>query len=151
LPIRLEAIIAKTSLTGDALEVEITETAVMDDPRKATIMLERIRGLGIDVSIDDFGTGYSSLAYLKRFPISAVKIDRAFVAELGVNPEDAAIVKTIVALAKTLKLDVIAEGVETQEQWDFLAEAGCEIAQGYFFSRPLPADQFLAWARKNLE
>jgi diguanylate cyclase (GGDEF)-like protein/PAS domain S-box-containing protein len=151
LPIRLEAIIAKTSLTGDALEVEITETAVMDDPRKATIMLERIRGLGIDVSIDDFGTGYSSLAYLKRFPISVVKIDRAFVAELGVNPEDAAIVKTIVALAKTLKLDVIAEGVETQEQWDFLAEAGCEIAQGYFFSRPLPADQFLAWARKNLE
>jgi EAL domain-containing protein (putative c-di-GMP-specific phosphodiesterase class I) len=151
LPVRLEAIIARTSLSGDSLEVEITETAVMGDPQKATNMLERIRALGIDVSVDDFGTGYSSLAYLKRFPINAIKIDRAFVAELGTNPEDAAIVKTIVALAKTLNLEVIAEGVETKEQWEFLAEAGCEIAQGFFFSRPLSAHNFLAWARENLK
>jgi diguanylate cyclase (GGDEF)-like protein/PAS domain S-box-containing protein len=151
LPVRLESIISRTSLSGDALEIEITETAVMGDPQKATHMLERIRALGIEVSVDDFGTGYSSLAYLKRFPISAVKIDRAFVAELGTNPEDAAIIKTIVALAKTLKLEIIAEGVETSGQLVFLGEAGCEVVQGFLFSRPLPAHQFLAWARENLK
>jgi EAL domain-containing protein (putative c-di-GMP-specific phosphodiesterase class I) len=96
----------------------------------------------VRIAIDDFGTGYSSLSYLKRFPIDSLKIDRSFVAELPGNQEDASIAQAVITMAHALRLKVIAEGVENEAQWSFLAANGCDEMQGYYFSRPLPADQF---------
>jgi EAL domain-containing protein (putative c-di-GMP-specific phosphodiesterase class I) len=146
---RIEDILARHGVTGESIEVELTESAVMEDPQKAIVTLQRLRRLGLSVSVDDFGTGYSSLAYLKRFPISAIKIDRSFVADLGIDPEDAAIVQTIIALARTLRLDVVAEGVETDGQLAFLSEVGCDVVQGYYYSRPLPPDEYAGWLRRR--
>ena len=103
------------------------------------------------MSLDDFGTGHSSLAYLKRFPIDCVKIDRAFIKDTPENAEDVAIARTIVAMAKSLDLATVAEGVETAEQLELLKGTGCDQIQGYFFSRPLPADDFLAFYREQLQ
>jgi EAL domain-containing protein (putative c-di-GMP-specific phosphodiesterase class I) len=100
--------------------------------------------MGISISIDDFGTGYSSLGYLKRFPLDALKIDRAFISEVTENPEDAAIVRAILAMAHALRLKVVAEGVETEKQLGFLRKIGCDEVQGYLLSKPLPADDFAA-------
>jgi EAL domain-containing protein (putative c-di-GMP-specific phosphodiesterase class I) len=118
---------------------------VMRNPHQAIGILRQIRDLGVRVSVDDFGTGYSSLAYLKRLPLNAIKIDRFFVSQCDSTQEDAAIVQTIVALGRTLSLETIAEGVETENQFAFLRDAGCTTAQGYLFSRPLPSDDFEAW------
>ncbi|WP_173983254.1 EAL domain-containing protein [Magnetospirillum sp. SS-4] len=148
---RIEEILLRHGISGDAIEVELTESAVMEDPQKAIVTLQRLRGLGLRVSVDDFGTGYSSLAYLKRFPISAIKIDRSFIADLGIDPEDAAIIQTIIALARILRLDVVAEGVETDGQLAFLSELGCDVVQGYHYSRPLPADEYVGWLRRRGE
>ncbi|OAN52308.1 hypothetical protein A6A04_01030 [Paramagnetospirillum marisnigri] len=142
---RIAAILAAYGVEAEAIEVELTESAVMEEPDKAIVTLKRLRDLGLKVSVDDFGTGYSSLAYLKRFPISTIKIDRSFVTDLGTDPEDAAIAQTIIALARTLKLDVVAEGVETEGQLAILTEMGCEVVQGYIFGRPVPADDFVTW------
>src|SRR5450631_833707 len=124
------------------LEVEITESAVMSDPEQSTAVLEQLSAMGVLVSVDDFGTGYSSMSYLRRFPIDKLKIDRVFINELVSRPEDASIVRAIVSLAHSLNLKVVAEGVETPAQLDFLNAAGCDEYQGYHYSRPLPADQF---------
>ena len=121
------------------IELEITESHIMDDPQKAIIILQEIRKLGINISIDDFGTGYSSLAYLKKLPINKLKIDRSFVMDTPEDKDDVAIVKTIISLATNLGLKVIAEGVETKEQVDFLLSEGCNDIQGYYFSKPLCA------------
>jgi EAL domain-containing protein (putative c-di-GMP-specific phosphodiesterase class I) len=111
--------------------------------------MHEVKKLGAKLAIDDFGTGYSSLAHLKRFEIDVLKIDQTFVRDLTVDPDDAAIVTTIIALAANLKLQVISEGVETQEQVAFLRQHGCHQMQGYYFSRPLPAAAFEAALREN--
>jgi diguanylate cyclase len=124
------------------LEVELTESAVMSDPEKSIAVLEQLSVMGVLVSVDDFGTGYSSMSYLRRFPIDKLKIDRVFIDEIASRPEDASIVRAIVSLAHSLRLKVVAEGVETPAQLDFLRTAGCDEYQGYHFSRPLPATEF---------
>ena len=124
------------------LEVELTESAVMSDPEQSIAILEQLSAMGVLVSVDDFGTGYSSMSYLRRFPIDKLKIDRVFIDEIVSRPEDASIVRAIVFLAHSLRLKVVAEGVETNAQLDFLKTAGCDEYQGYHFSRPLPATDF---------
>jgi diguanylate cyclase (GGDEF)-like protein len=124
------------------LEVELTESAVMSDPEKSIAVLEQLSAMGVLVSVDDFGTGYSSMSYLRRFPIDKLKIDRVFINEIVSRPEDASIVRAIVSLAHSLRLKVVAEGVETPAQLDFLKTAGCDEYQGFHFSCPLPAADF---------
>lgn len=126
-------------LAASRLCVEITESAMMDDVQQAEEVLRRLKALGVRIAVDDFGTGFSSLAYLKRFPVDALKIDRAFVDGLELHDSDDAFVRSIVSLAGALGLDVVAEGVENQAQADVLARLGCRRAQGYFFGRPIPA------------
>jgi len=138
----LEAVLADTGLAPALLEIELTESLFMSDITPAVETLHRIKALGVNLSIDDFGTGYSSLSYLSRFPIDVLKIDRSFVSDIGKDANDAAIVASIIALAHNLKLAVIAEGVETIEQLDYLRRQGCDEMQGYYFSRPLPAEEF---------
>ncbi len=132
-------VLSETGLDAGALELEITETAAMLNAETTVEVLQALRALGVSISIDDFGTGYSSLNYLKRFPITAVKIDRAFIRDLDTSESDAAIVSAVVGIARALKLRVIAEGVETEEQLSFLRRRDCDAAQGYLFSRPVSA------------
>ena len=129
-------------LEAKYLEFEITESAAMHDLEATLAILRELKGLGLKLSLDDFGTGYSSLAYLKRFPIDHLKIDRAFVRDLTSDPDDAAICLAIINLAHSLKLIVIAEGVESEAQMNYLRRHGCDDIQGYFFSRPVPAVEF---------
>ena len=133
------------------LEVELTESAVMSDPEQSIAILEQLSAMGVLVSVDDFGTGYSSMSYLRRFPIDKLKIDRVFINEIVSRPEDASIVRAIVSLAHSLRLKVVAEGVETPAQLDFLKTTGCDEYQGYHFSRPLPAAEFERLIRSHSE
>ncbi|CRM89371.1 Bacteriophytochrome cph2 [Pseudomonas sp. 22 E 5] len=131
-------ILAQTGVEPHWLEVELTEGSLMENTQHTIASLQRLHTMGVKISIDDFGTGYSSLAYLRRFPIDTLKIDIAFIREVTSNPQDAAITRTIIELAHSLNLRVVAEGVETQAQLAFLRDAGCDQIQGYLFSRPLP-------------
>lgn len=124
------------------LELELTETTLVEHLDRAVSLLKEFADLGIKSSIDDFGTGYSSLSYLKKFPISTLKIDRSFINDIPHDKDDVAIAKTIISLAKGLDLNVVAEGIENKEQCDFLTDLGCELAQGYYFSKPVDADAF---------
>lgn len=124
------------NLPASCIEIEITEGA-MQDTQQTLKMLRKLKNLGVYISVDDFGTGYSSLHYLKQFPIDILKIDQSFVKEIGMNQKDSAITTTIIHLAHSLGLEVIAEGVESEGQVDFLKEANCQKAQGYFFSKPI--------------
>lgn len=126
------------------IELEVTESIFLADMADTSAKLSRLRALGARIAIDDFGTGYSSLAYLKRLPLSRLKIDRSFVQDVHRDPQDAAIVGTIIAMARNLKLEVIAEGAESREEVEFLREAGCDAFQGYYFGRPMPADDIAA-------
>jgi diguanylate cyclase (GGDEF)-like protein len=141
IPTLLE-ILEETKLEPAWLEVELTEGSIMREPEKAIEKLRELRMMGIKVAIDDFGTGYSSLSYLKRFPIDTLKIDKSFVQDLCTDPDDAAIVRAIVTLGHALDLQVVAEGVETQEQLDYLISLGCDVLQGYLLSRPLMSYDF---------
>jgi diguanylate cyclase (GGDEF)-like protein len=133
--------LADTGLDPRLVQLEITETSAMQNAQSAIQTLRELKALGVGLSIDDFGTGYSSLSYLRRFPIDTLKIDQSFIRDIGTDPDDAAIASAIIALAHTLKLEVVAEGVETPGQLDFLTRHVCDRTQGYLFSRPLPADQ----------
>lgn len=138
----LKNILQESNFDTSCLELEITESQIMKNPYDSIEILSKIRDLGITISVDDFGTGYSSLSYLKRLPIDKLKIDRCFVIDAHKNDDDAAIVRAIIALAKSLKLDIIAEGVEIEEQKEFLLAEGCNKIQGYLYSRPLDEDAF---------
>jgi diguanylate cyclase (GGDEF)-like protein len=145
----MQKVVASTleasKLDPQYLSLEITESALLEDSSLTRTSLQDIRAMGVSISLDDFGTGYSSLSYLKRYPISTLKIDRSFVRDITTDPEDAAIARAIVALGKSLHLEVIAEGIETQEQLDFLSQSQCDKYQGYYCSKPMPADAFEAW------
>ena len=123
------------------LELEVTESTIMPDPARATIDARAAVRVGLRLSIDDFGTGYSSLANLQRLPVDKIKIDKSFVLEMATEQSDAAIVRSTIELAHNLGLQVIAEGVEDRQIWEELARLGCDFAQGYYLSRPLPADK----------
>jgi EAL domain-containing protein (putative c-di-GMP-specific phosphodiesterase class I) len=135
----IAAVLQEHAMESHQLEIELTESMVMKDVDRAISVLRNLKALGVKLSIDDFGTGYSSLSYLKRFPIDELKIDQSFVQDIATNTDDAAIVLAIISLAHSLRLRVIAEGVETASQLDFLRQHGCDEMQGYHFSRPLPA------------
>ena len=137
-----------SGLPAERLELEVTEGFIMDETQGAVALLQALRRLGVSLSIDDFGTGYSSLAYLKRLPIDQLKIDKSFVRDIPEDPGDMAIVKAIIALGQSLGLEVIAEGIETQEQRRFLITQGCSKGQGYLFARPLPAEDFVEFLNR---
>jgi diguanylate cyclase (GGDEF)-like protein len=136
-PLLVKSILNETGLAPETLELEITESVLMKDGAEALGMLRSLKDIGISLAIDDFGTGYSSLNYLKQFPIDRLKIDRSFVCTTNSDPQSLAITSAVIALADSLKLDVIAEGVETEEQLSYLKNQQCEEVQGYFYSRPL--------------
>ena len=149
LPKLISGILQETGMPPAKLCIELTETSLILDPDTALARLTRIKELGVTLSLDDFGTGYSSLSYLKRFPIDTLKIDQAFIRDVKVDHEDAALVKAIISMAHGLKMDVIAEGVEIKEQLGFLSDNQCDSYQGYLFSRPLPADEMEAMLVKK--
>jgi len=141
---------AAAGLEADKLEVEITESVLMSDPDRANRILQQLHGFGVHISIDDFGTGYSSLAYLKRFPAQTLKIDRSFVRGLPDDRDDATITQAVIALSHSLGMEVVAEGVETPAQLDFLRHLGCDQAQGFLIGRPMPADQLARHLQRPL-
>jgi diguanylate cyclase (GGDEF)-like protein len=141
LPDRIAGLLANTDLRPDQLELEITETTILADPFCVRQVLNRLNEMGLRLAIDDFGTGYSSLAYLKRLPVHTIKIDRSFVMEMCADANDATIVRSTIDLGRNLGLEIVAEGVESQEAWDALRADGCTLAQGYFISRPTPAEE----------
>ena len=147
LPERFEALIAQHGVAPDRLVLEITESAIMDDPRRAQMTLERLHGMGLRLSIDDFGTGYASLAYLKALPVDELKIDRSFVQDMDRDGHDAKIVSSTIELAHSIGLTVVAEGVEDEAAWHHLANLGCDEVQVHLVARPMPASEFPAWAR----
>jgi EAL domain-containing protein (putative c-di-GMP-specific phosphodiesterase class I) len=149
----IERTLGETGLAPDLLELELTEGVLMQHSADSVSALANLEAIGVRLAIDDFGTGYSSLAYLKRFPIHAIKVDRSFVRDIRTDPDDAAIVTAIVAMARSLHLDVTAEGVENAQQASFLRSLDCDFAQGYYFGRPMPAAEFaeLVAAARTLE
>lgn len=147
----IAAILMETWLEPQWLEVEITESAIMKNAERNATMLSKLRDMGISLSIDDFGTGYSSLSYLKHFPITRLKIDRSFVRDITTNKDDAAIAEIIIAMAQTLKLQVIAEGVETRAQMEMLSFRDCVEMQGYLFSRPVRAEEIVLLIRDGIK
>lgn len=132
----------ETGVARELVEIEITETSMVRSVRQAILSLNQLRSLGVRIAIDDFGTGYSSLNHLSKLPLDALKVDASFVARAMTNKQDAAIVRLIIALARAMEVDAIAEGIEDRGQAELLAEFGCPRAQGYYFARPLTVEQF---------
>jgi EAL domain-containing protein (putative c-di-GMP-specific phosphodiesterase class I) len=142
LPAMVHSILLETGLPASRLELEITEGVLIHDFSRALSILRRLKSLGVRIAMDDFGTGYSSLAYLQSFPFDKIKIDRGFISNLERNPQSAAIVRAVIGLGRGLKLPVVAEGVETEDQLSFLAKELCDEVQGYFIGRPWPINQY---------
>jgi EAL domain-containing protein (putative c-di-GMP-specific phosphodiesterase class I) len=142
-------VLKETGMSPDHLELEVTESVIMQNADFAVSILRGLSDLGIHISIDDFGTGYSSLAHLKRFSVNTLKIDKSFVREVDFSTTDAAIATAIIAMGNSLNMNVIAEGVETQSQYDFLKLNNCDQVQGFLFSRPLPPDELIELLHKN--
>ena len=136
----LQKMLSETKCKPEWIELEVTESKIMHNPEEAIVVLNQISDIGIELAIDDFGTGYSSLSYIKKLPIHKLKIDQSFIRDLPDDAEDSAITKAVISLTQNLNLKVIAEGVETEEQRDFLLENGCDYIQGYFYSKPVDAD-----------
>jgi diguanylate cyclase (GGDEF)-like protein len=147
----IERALKESALKPGSLELEVTESMVMQDIQSSKKILEGIKSMGIRLAIDDFGTGFSSFVSLKRFPFDCIKIDRSFIKDIPHDPDDVAITQAIIAMAHSLRLKVIAEGVETREQLDFLTELGCHEFQGYYFPKAQPADAFSKLLRENAE
>ncbi|HCE07797.1 MAG TPA: hypothetical protein DEQ40_04195 [Oxalobacteraceae bacterium] len=139
---QVRQVLRDTRMDPQYLELELTESVLVQEAEQAVPTLSRLNDIGIKLSLDDFGTGYSSLNYLRRFPLDNLKIDRSFISGMTSNAHDAIIVEAVIALAHNLKLRAIAEGVETREELDLLAVLGCDEIQGFYFSKPLPADEF---------
>jgi EAL domain-containing protein (putative c-di-GMP-specific phosphodiesterase class I) len=138
----VENVLGETRLAPRWLELEVTEEMLLQDVETVIRNLRRLSDLGVHISIDDFGTGYSSLSYIKKLPIHTLKIDQSFVSDITVNPDDSAIARAIITMAKSLRLNVIAEGVEAEEQLRFLYTLNCLKMQGYFFSMPVSAKEY---------
>ena len=149
LPETAAQMLAEHGVPASSLELEITESVIVADPMRARAILSRLSEMGVSLAIDDYGTGYSSLGYLKRLPIHQMKIDRSFVMQMADDRNDAAIVRSTVELARNLGLQVVAEGVETAAAWSHLQALGCDFAQGYYLSRPVPADEIAALVRTS--
>jgi EAL domain-containing protein (putative c-di-GMP-specific phosphodiesterase class I) len=139
---RVQRAVQESGAKSSLLKLELTESMVQDNLEDTIAKMRELKLLGVSFSMDDFGTGYSSLQYLKQLPLDQVKIDQSFVRDIASDMNDAAIVQTIIAMSDALGLNVIAEGVETAEQCEFLDEHGCHAFQGYLFGKPLPLDQF---------
>jgi diguanylate cyclase (GGDEF)-like protein len=144
-PETVAKMIAVFDVSSNLLELEVTETAIMNEPIVAIENIKKLSNMGIQVSIDDFGTGYSSMAYIQKLLVAKIKIDKSFVMEMGGSTQDEVIVRSTIDLAHNLGLKAVAEGVENQEAWDKLREMGCDSAQGYFMSKPLSAENFMDW------
>jgi EAL domain-containing protein (putative c-di-GMP-specific phosphodiesterase class I) len=138
----IEEVLEETGLPPQCLQLEVTESGIMDNPDHAKTKMQMLRTKGVRFSIDDFGTGYSSLSYLKRFPIDTLKIDQSFVVDSLTNTDDQEIIKTIIIMARSLHMGTVAEGIETREQHELLSQYGCHMMQGYYFGRPMPPEKF---------
>jgi EAL domain-containing protein (putative c-di-GMP-specific phosphodiesterase class I) len=141
----VEHALRESGLDPQLLELEITEGVLLHDAPQTRRALDRIKKLGVRLSLDDFGTGYSSLSYLRRYDFDVLKIDRSFIADIERKPESVGLVKAIIAMAHSLGMEVIGEGVETSMQADFIHSRECNLAQGYYYGKPLPAEAFSAW------
>jgi EAL domain-containing protein (putative c-di-GMP-specific phosphodiesterase class I) len=146
LPQKFAALLARHGVPAAAFCLEITESAIMDDPQRALATLDALSAMGFSLSIDDFGTGYSSLAYLKRLPVDELKIDQSFVRHMHSDHDDEMIVRSTIDLAHNLGITVVAEGVETAEAWNLLRDLKCDHAQGFHMGRPMPVGEFSAWS-----
>jgi len=145
-------VLHETGVAPELLELELTESVIMDDIQASSTLLKEFKQMGVHISMDDFGTGYSSLSLLKRLPLDTLKIDQSFVRDITTDADDSAIVHAVISLAHSLRLRVIAEGVETSEQLEFLRDRGCDEVQGYLYSRPLPVAEIEKWLREfNLD
>jgi len=144
-------VLEETGLAPQYLELELTESQLLDNVDSVIVTFRQLRELGVKLAIDDFGTGYSSLSYLKRFPVHYVKIDQTFIRDLSPGGEDAAITRAIIAMAHSLELKVVAEGVETQAQMDFLKSQNCDEIQGFLISRPVEASAFAELLRAQID
>jgi EAL domain-containing protein (putative c-di-GMP-specific phosphodiesterase class I) len=150
LPELVSRLLGQAGVPAGALTLEITEGSILADPNGSIVTLDRLHVLGVKTSIDDFGTGYSSLGRLRALPIHEVKIDKSFVQRIAVDHRDRAVVRSAIELGHALDLAVVAEGVEDADTYEYLAREGCDLVQGYFVSRPLPADDFTAWLSARL-
>ena len=147
---RIAGLLDQYRVPAGALELEITESVIMIDPKRACEVLEALRALGLRIAVDDYGTGYCALAYLRDLPVDELKIDRSFVAQVTSDPRSAAIVRSTIELAHALGLKVVAEGIEDEHILDAITSFGCDYAQGFHFSRPVPAEAFTAWTHARL-